>query len=123
MSEGTFIAHVYTSDALIPIPDATIIVSQGRNLLATRLSDISGITQAVTISTPDESASLEPGQQTPYAVVNVTVDHPDYGRIEANNVQIFPGVVTEQNFELIPFSELPESWSSTEYFNTPAQNL
>lgn len=123
MSEGYFVTHVYTSNALLPIPNATVVITQGNNLIATRTSDISGVTTPVAIPTPDASASLEPGTVKPFAVIDAVVDHPEYVRIAARNIQIFPGVTTHQNFQLIPNSLLPESWDDTEDFNTPAQNL
>lgn len=128
MSEGYFVAHVYTSNALIPIADATVIVTQKQaggtaKLLAARTTDSSGLTAPITIPTPEVGKSLEPNQGIPFALVDITVDHPDYLRISAENVQIFPGISTNQNFVLIPISALPESWDRTEDFNTPSQNL
>ena len=43
--------------------------------------------------------------------------------IIVDNVQVFPGVITDQDLELIPLSEFPDSWNKAEIFDTPAQNL
>lgn len=123
MSEGYFITHVYTANAQIPIPDATVVITQGNQLLATRTTNISGITAPLAIPTPDASASQSPGTERPFAVIDVVVDHPEYIRISAKNIQIFPGVTTHQDFQLIPTTLLPESWDQTENLNTPPQNL
>ena len=46
-----------------------------------------------------------------------------YEQIENENVQVFPGTVTNQNLEMIPLSELPGSRNKVEIFPTPPQNL
>lgn len=128
MAEGYFVAHVTTSNALIPIEDATVLVWRmsaqgGRELLGVRRTDSSGITAPVTVTTPALENSLSPEQGIPFAQVDVSVDHPNYLRILAENVQIFPETTTDQDFELIPISVLPDSWDETELFRTPPQNL
>jgi hypothetical protein len=55
--------------------------------------------------------------------VNIYARLENYEQIEAENVQVFPNVITNQNLEMIPLSELPDKWTQTEIFNTPAQNL
>ena len=47
----------------------------------------------------------------------------DFEQIEIEDLQVFANTVTEQNLELIPLPELPETWSRAEIFRTPAQNL
>lgn len=128
MSEGYLITHVFTSSALIPIENATVVVTQkqpkaAETLLAARVSDSSGLTEPVTVPTPDVSNSLAPDQGIPFSLVNITVDHPDFLQIVAEDVQIFPNVSTDQNFVLIPITALPEVWDKAETFRTPPQNL
>ena len=55
--------------------------------------------------------------------MDITVDQPRYERILVENVQIFAGVLTQQNLELIPYGELPESWNMTEVFDISDQPL
>ena len=55
--------------------------------------------------------------------MDVTVDHPDYTRALMENVQIFPGIVTQQNVELIPLSDRPEAYNMTDVVDTTAQGL
>ena len=55
--------------------------------------------------------------------MDVTVDHPDYTRALLENVQIFPGIVTQQNVELIPLSARPDVHNITDVVNTTAQGL
>ena len=114
MPEGYFVSRASAANSSIPIPNATVTVTQGAELLAVRTTDRSGRTTPVTVSTPEESESLSPGNGIPFASVDVTIEHPDYLRIVTRGVQIFT---------LIPLSLLPGQWNQTETFNTPPQNL
>jgi hypothetical protein len=78
----------------------------------------------VEISVPDVGASQKPDSGVvPFTRVNIYARLENYERIEAKDVQVFPDVVTLQNLEMIPLSELPDSWNQSEIFDTPAQNL
>ena len=46
-----------------------------------------------------------------------------FEQIEIESLQIFSGIVTDQNLEMIPLPELPDSWSRAEIFDTGTQNL
>lgn len=123
MSEGYFVTHVYTANAQLPIEGAIVVITQDGRLLATRTTDISGKTAPLAVPTPDESVSLSPGTVKPFAVIDAVVDHPEYIGVSARNIQIFPGVTTQQDFQLVPITLLPENWDQTENLNTPPQNL
>lgn len=127
-AQGYLVAHAYTSDALVPVEDVTITVTQKTSgdieeLLYVRLTDESGKTDPVTISTPDLAASQTPNQGQPFSLINVTAEHPLYERILVENVQIFPDTVALQNLQLIPLDEAPDLWNQTERFDVPPQNL
>lgn len=92
--------------------------------VALRLTDRSGTIIPVEVSVPDISAGQTPDTGIiPFTRVNIYARLENYERIETKDVQVFPGVVTLQNLEMIPLSELPESWNKSEIFDTPAQNL
>ena len=109
-SEGYLTVRVYTSTAQLPIEDAVVSLSgasgEGTRYLATRLTDESGRTERITVSTPDTTESLQPGQELPYTVVDVTVESPEYERVLIEGLQIFPGIVTQQDVELLPLQEM-----------------
>ena len=89
-----------------------------------RLTNRSGQIDPVEITVPDLSESQAPDpQETPYAIVNLYARLDGFEQIEVENLQIFANTVTSQNLEMIPLSELPGSFSQTERFQTPAQNL
>lgn len=115
--QGSVIARVYTSDALLPIFNAPVIFTQvqqdgTRTLLAIRQTNTSGLTVPVYVSTPEPSSSQSPGSlQVPYATVDIQTCFPGYNRISVSGVQIFPDIETIQDFQLrpIPVSERNES--------------
>lgn len=101
-----------------------MITDPNGNAIAMRLTDRSGIIEPLAITVPDKASSLTPNTGiVPYTQVNIYARLENYEQIEAENVQVFPDTITYQNLEMIPLSELPDSWNKTELFNTPPQNL
>ena len=90
-----------------------------------RLTNRSGtLDSPIAISVPDRSASQTPNTGiTPYTDVNLYARHENFEAIEIENLQVFPGTLTVQDFAMIPLSELPQSYNQREIFNTPPQNL
>ena len=73
---------------------------------------------------PDAAASQSPDTgEIPYTPVNLYARKKGFEMIESENLQVFPGTVTDQDLAMIPLSELPESWNKAEIFITPPQNL
>ena len=124
-STGYIQVHAYASNASLPLQDVAVrITDMNDDPIALRLTDRSGLIIPVQISVPDVSASQTPDSGiVPFTRVNIYARLENYERIEAKDVQVFPDVVTLQNLEMIPLSELPESWNQSEIFDTPAQNL
>lgn len=124
-STGYIQVHAYASNARLPLRDVAVrIADMNDSTVALRLTDRSGTIIPVEVSVPDISAGQTPDTGIiPFTRVNIYARLENYERIEAKDVQVFPGVVTLQNLEMIPLSELPESWNKSEIFDTPAQNL
>ena len=128
-SQGTVIARVYTSDALLPLANVPVTFTQiqpdgSRKLLAVRLTNSSGMTAPLPVETPDASESLSPGlMEKPYAVVNISVEYPGYGGVLAEGVQVFPGVETIQALQLVPLPSLPGEQDLSVLFPGSSQNL
>ena len=92
--------------------------------IALRLTDRSGQIEPVPIPVPDLSASQQPDPGViPFTTVNIYARLRNFEQIEAEDVQVFPDTVTTQDLEMIPLAELPISWTKTEVFQTPPQNL
>lgn len=126
-SNGYLRVRVYTSAAQIPVEDATVTVTQtaerGSKLIATRITDESGLIEALTIPAPERAESQQAGAPLPYDFVDIVVDHPNFERVLVENAQIFSGVLSEQNIALIPIEERPELWNVTEIFRITPQPL
>lgn len=124
-STGYLTVHAYTSDARIPLESVAIAVTDPNgDAIALRLTDRSGRIESIPILVPDLSASQQPDTGViPYATVNIYARKRLFEQIEAENVQIFPNTVTDQDLQFIPLAELPDSWIRTEIFDTPPQNL
>ena len=124
-STGYIQVHAYTSNARIPLQNVAVMVTTPNgDAIAMRLTDRSGQIEPIPITVPDKAASQVPDSGIiPFTDVNIYARLQGFEQIEAENVQVFPNVVTNQNLEMIPLSELPDKWTQTEIFNTPAQNL
>ena len=123
---GYIQVHAYASDAQIPLKNVAITVTDiSGSAIAMRLTNRSGtLDTPIEIIVPDLSASQSPNTGIiPFSVVNLYAQIKDYEQIENENLQIFANTVTIQDLKMIPLSELPDQWSKTEIFNTPAQNL
>lgn len=125
-ASGYIQVHAYTSTAQIPLRDVAVTITDtSGSAIAMRLTNRSGLLDTpIEIVVPDLSASQSPNTGIiPFSVVNLYARLEDYEEIEIENLQIFANTVTLQNLEMIPLSELPDSWNKAEIFNTPAQNL
>ena len=122
---GYITVRAYASDAQLPLQNVAIAITDANGeAIALRLTDRSGQIPPIPITVPDRSASLRPDQGViPFSTVNIYARLRNYEQIEAEQVQVFPDTVTTQNLQMIPLSELPESWTKTEIFRTPPQNL
>ena len=125
-AKGYIQVHAYTSDAQIPLKDVAIsITDTSGSDIALRLTNRSGfLDDPVEIDVPDLSSGQMPNTGIiPFTVVNLYARLKNYEAIEIENIQLFADTTTLQNLEMIPLSELPNSWNKLEIFNTPTQNL
>jgi len=125
-AKGYIQVHAYTSYAQIPLKDVAVSITDTSGAaIALRLTNRSGFLDApIEIEVPDLASSQSPNTGViPFAVVNLYARLNNYEAIEIENLQIFPNTTTLQNLEMIPLSELPQSWNKLEIFNTPPQNL
>lgn len=124
-STGYLQVHAYASYAQIPLQDVSVSVSANDGTaIALRLTDRSGRIDPIPIPVPDRGESLTPTpSERPFTTVNLSARLQDYEQIFVDNIQIFPDVTTDQDLVLVPLSELPESRSKSETFQTSRQNL
>lgn len=124
-STGYIQVNAYSSNARIPLRDVAVtVVATDGTAIAMRITDRNGQIAAIPIPVPDIDAGQTPDTgQIPFTRVNLYARLSGYIQIEDEDLQVFPDTVTIQNLELIPLSELPDSWGKKEIFYTPAQNL
>ena len=122
---GYIQVRAYTSQAQYPLSDVAItITASDGTALAMALTDRNGRIAPIPIPVPDRSESLTPDPtERPFTVVNLYAHKRGYERIESENLQVFADTTTLQNLEMIPLSELPDSWNQYILFDTPPQNL
>lgn len=122
---GYIQVHAYESYAAIPLEDVAITVTApDGTALAMRLTNRNGLIDPIVLPVPDAAASQSPGTgELPFTLVNLYARLKDYEQIEIENLQVFANTTTDQNLEMIPLSEMPDSWKQTEIFDTPSQNL
>ena len=129
---GTLSVRVYTSQAQIPLEGATVVVAapgeEGKwKLLSLQNTDSSGMIRPVAIDAPalGESTSPDglPGNGAPFALCDVWAEQPGYAMLQIENVQIFPGVETMQDMELIPLPQGLCGLQQRDERDIPAQDL
>ena len=124
-STGYIQVRAYTSNAQYPLKNVAITVtSQDGTAIAMRLTDRSGKITPIPIPVPERSESQSPDPaERPFSIVNLYARKAGYEQIEVENLQVFAGVTTLQELELVPLSELPDQWDQMIVFDTPPQNL
>lgn len=125
-SYGSLVVRAYQGGgAVLPIENVSIFVTDmdGR-LLAVRQTDRNGKAGPIPVQVPPKEESLDPNfQGNPFTSVSLSARNPGFAEIDVRNIQLFPGVVTVQNLEMIPLAEFPNAENGSEEFNIPPQNL
>ena len=124
-STGYIQVNAYSSYARLPLKDVAVsITAPDGTALALALTDRSGRIEPVALPVPDPAASQSPNTGQPgFATVNLQARLQGYEQIGVTGLQVFPGITTVQDLEMIPLSELPSQWGKAERFITPPQNL
>lgn len=113
LHSGVLLTRVFTSRGQLPVENAAISIvlhsdNERHKLLNIQISDRSGNTLPTTIETPGEQTSQSPGQETPFTLCDVWVEHSGYQPLTIQNVQIFPGITSIQDLPLLPVTEAGE---------------
>ena len=122
---GYFTARVFTSRGEIPISDASVVIENydSSSILGARVTDDNGRITPIIINTPSKSESQSPGEEMPFATVNVRISHPGYYTRYIRNAQVFEGETSVADAELIPIDyTLDYPFRAIEFTVTP-QNL
>ena len=122
---GYIEVNAYTSNARIPLEDVAITVTaDDGTAIAMRLTDRNGLISPIKVPVPSLSAGQTPNTGIrPYTPVNLYARLEGYEQLENENLQVFPDTVTRLDLQMIPLSELPDSWDQVGITITPPQNL
>ena len=112
-AQGFIQVHIYTSNANFPLEGASVSITQrmpdgGARLISFQTTDSSGNTRPIAVETPALANSQSPNL---------------YERVLVENVQVFPGVTTLQDIQLLPMDALPDSWGQQQEFDVTPQAL
>lgn len=111
---GRLVVRVSAASGAVPVSDATVIIRSALNeppvtVLASLMTDESGLTEPILIPTPHVSESLTPGGRKPFAQISTEVSADGYFTSSNLNIPIYPGITSIQPVTLIP---LPDSESN-----------
>lgn len=123
MEVGKIQVSVYTSRAKIPVAHATVLLRHRGKIIALQVTDASGKTALMSLSTPPESASTRPNKRLGYDLVDIWVEHPNFVTQKLMNVQVFPETESILPVELLPLGEDQSSLVELEVHELPTQNL
>jgi len=128
--KGKLVVWVFATGAQLPLEGATVVVTtrseSGKfNLISIQKTDRSGLTRPIEIDTPDgaDSTQFDPTGQQPFVSCDVWAEHPGFAVMRVEGVQIFPGVVTRQDMELLPLAAGDSDLGSVDRRDITAQNL
>lgn len=105
---GTLQINVYSQNALFPISDATVTVTNetGERPVSEQVTtDSSGQTQTLTLPTPPLEFSMIPQGQQPYSQYNITISAPGYETTTITGTQLLANELAIQNVNLTPLPE------------------
>ena len=111
MQTGELVVRVYATAAQLPLEGATVVVTtkeeNGKfSLISLQKTDRSGMTEPILVPTPDTIDSTQQNPpECPYRDCEVWAEHPGFLVQRVEGVQVFPGVTTRQDMELIPLGE------------------
>lgn len=109
---GTLRVSVISSIGLIPVENATVVITYTRDpntTLQTLTTDSSGQTPIVTLPTPPVSLSLSPGAEfQPYAEYNITVTAEGYEPVLVSGSELFSGELALQPIVMNPLDTTEE---------------
>lgn len=128
MAVGNVRVRVFTSRGSLPVENATVTIEQlandgKRTLLSVQRTDESGLIQPVEVQTPELTTSQGPDRGKSWTDVQIRASHPMFASIVVEEAQVFPGITTEQEMELIPLPQWTEEPAATETFIVPPQSL
>lgn len=103
---GKLVVQVYVASGALPVEGAKVTVTDADgNVVAERITDISGVASVEKLTAPAAEYSQQPGRVIPYSTYNILVSHPGYYTAQFLNVPVFDKNESIQPVGLIPLGE------------------
>ncbi len=102
---GVLRINVFSSLGIIPIPGATVAISDTANptqIIATLTTDESGLTEELRLPTPPLALSLSPSEIQPYAEYNIEVIAQGYEPVQVFGSQLLANEFSLQSIQMNP---------------------
>lgn len=119
--------RVTSANEAIPIPDALVIVTREENgetiVEASRITNDSGLAEPIILPAVDPALTLQPGNDIPRIVYEVTVAAPDHYRARISDIPLYGGIPTELPVSLVPLPEFADDSQQEIHYVTPPINL
>ncbi len=119
--------RVTSANGAIPIPDALVVITREENgetiVEASRITNNSGLAEPVILPAVDPLLTLQPGNNIPRIVYEVTVAAPDHYRARLSDIPLYGGIPTELPVSLVPLPEFDDDPEQEIRYTTPPINL
>ncbi len=112
---GTLTVRTYTAGGALPVANALVRIfgaeDENKNIAYSILTDEDGITERITLPTPDRALSESPeSKEPPFSVYNIEIEKDGYYSKKLYNVPVFEGINSEQLVNMIPYSSNIENY-------------
>lgn len=115
-----FSVRVTAASGAVPIEGARVSVSnQNGDVLQTRLTDQSGLTEVMLLPAVDPALTLAPEPSFTPVLYNITVEAPGYYRVRTVGVPLYGGIPTQLPITLVPLPEFDDGSREQTNFITP----
>lgn len=119
-----FSVRVTAAGGAVPIEGARVTVaSQNGEVLQTRLTDQSGLTEVMVLPAVDPALTLTPEPSFIPILYEILVAAPGYYRVRTVGVPLYGGIPTQLPITLIPLPEFDDGSSEQTNFVTPPTGL
>lgn len=107
MATGKIRVQVYAAQQAVPLEGARVhIYNTGQTIDETVWTDVSGVTEDLTVPCPERDLSLDMDNDIrPYAIYQIDVELDEYTPYSARNVQVFADETSLLEVEMLPVFE------------------
>ncbi len=113
---GYLKVKAFTARRAYPVANAVVEVSKnfpgGRYVISELVTNQDGITDVISLPTPQKQLSEVPGNPKPFTTVDVKIKHKDFVEMNFIDVPIFQDITSIQKADLLPTAAAPSEVQS-----------